>query len=88
MQLSVCKGVSVHMLSVEMCDIRIDLEMERDECLAKLQNVTSGCSGEWDFACWPSASVGQLVTIPCPKYFTHVSDREVFANIFGTVLSC
>ncbi|KAG7319487.1 hypothetical protein KOW79_016630 [Hemibagrus wyckioides] len=64
------------MLSVEMCDIRIDLEMERDECLAKLQNVTSGCSGEWDFACWPSASVGQLVTIPCPKYFTHVSDRE------------
>ncbi|XP_026998625.1 vasoactive intestinal polypeptide receptor isoform X2 [Tachysurus fulvidraco] len=64
------------MLSVEMCDIIIDLEMERDECLAKLQNVTSGCSGKWDFACWPSASVGQLVTIPCPKYFTHVSDRE------------
>lgn len=40
----------------------------------------SGCSGEWDFACWPSASVGQLVTIPCPKYFTHVSDWEGNTN--------
>ncbi|TSO05371.1 Vasoactive intestinal polypeptide receptor [Bagarius yarrelli] len=64
------------MLLVEMCDIRVDLEMERDECLARPQNVTLGCSSEWDFACWPSAFVGQLVTIPCPKYFTHVSDRE------------
>ncbi|XP_062843808.1 vasoactive intestinal polypeptide receptor [Trichomycterus rosablanca] len=64
------------MLSVQTCDIVIDLEMERDECFAKLENVTSGCSGEWDVACWPSAAVGQLITIPCPKYFSHVSDKK------------
>ncbi|XP_017566845.1 vasoactive intestinal polypeptide receptor isoform X2 [Pygocentrus nattereri] len=64
------------MLSVQMCEIKLDLERERHECLAKLENVTSGCSSKWDFACWPSANVGQLVTIPCPSYFSHVSDKR------------
>ncbi|XP_022534801.2 vasoactive intestinal polypeptide receptor [Astyanax mexicanus] len=64
------------MLSAHMCDIVMDLEMERDECLAKLENVTSGCRGEWEIACWPPASIGQLVTIPCPNYFSHISDQK------------
>ncbi|XP_026857084.1 vasoactive intestinal polypeptide receptor [Electrophorus electricus] len=64
------------MLSIQMCDIMIDLEMEKDECLAQLENITSDCDGEWNFACWPSASAGELVTIPCPNYFSHVSDQK------------
>ncbi|KAI4874682.1 hypothetical protein NFI96_034612 [Prochilodus magdalenae] len=64
------------MLSVQMCDIMIELEREQDECLANLENVTSGCSSKWEAACWPSANFGQLVTIPCPDYFSHVSDQK------------
>uniref|UniRef100_A0A8B9GN60 Vasoactive intestinal peptide receptor 1a n=1 Tax=Astyanax mexicanus TaxID=7994 RepID=A0A8B9GN60_ASTMX len=32
--------------------------------------------GEWEIACWPPASIGQLVTIPCPNYFSHISDQK------------
>ncbi|XP_066508439.1 vasoactive intestinal polypeptide receptor-like [Hoplias malabaricus] len=67
---------SLRPLSAQICDIMNDLEMEKDECLAKLENVTSECSGEWNVACWPSAKVGQLVTIPCPKYFSHISHQR------------
>ena len=35
-----------------------------------------GCSGMWDkVACWPSARVGKVVTIPCPKYFTYFTNH-------------
>ncbi|XP_076848838.1 vasoactive intestinal polypeptide receptor isoform X2 [Brachyhypopomus gauderio] len=64
------------MLSIQMCDIMKDLETEKDECLAHLENITSDCDGEWDLACWPSASAGQLVIIPCPNYFSHVTDQK------------
>lgn len=37
----------------------------------------SGCSGTWDkITCWPSADVGEVVTIPCPKYLFYFS-RDV-----------
>lgn len=33
-----------------------------------------GCSGTWDkITCWPSADVGEVVTIPCPKYLFYFS---------------
>lgn len=59
-----------------MCEVMWELEAEKRECLSKLENITSGCTGEWDVACWPSARIGELVTIPCPKYFSHVSDQR------------
>ncbi|RXN08704.1 zinc finger and BTB domain-containing 47-like protein [Labeo rohita] len=64
------------MLSVQMCEVMWELEAEKGECLSKLENITSGCTGEWDLACWPSARIGELVTIPCPNYFSHVSDQR------------
>ncbi|XP_016127912.1 vasoactive intestinal polypeptide receptor-like isoform X1 [Sinocyclocheilus grahami] len=64
------------MLSVQMCEVMWELEAEKRECLSKLENITSGCKGEWDLACWPSARIGELVTIPCPNYFSHVSDQR------------
>lgn len=34
----------------------------------------SGCSGTWDkITCWPGADVGEVVTIPCPKYLFYFS---------------
>uniref|UniRef100_A0A665X9V2 Vasoactive intestinal peptide receptor 1a n=1 Tax=Echeneis naucrates TaxID=173247 RepID=A0A665X9V2_ECHNA len=32
------------------------------------------CSGTWDkITCWPSADIGEVVIIPCPKYLTDSS---------------
>ncbi|KTG41836.1 hypothetical protein cypCar_00013513 [Cyprinus carpio] len=64
------------MLSVQMCEVMWELEAEKRECLSKLENNTSGCTGEWDLACWPTARIGELVSIPCPNYFSHVSDQR------------
>lgn len=31
----------------------------------------------WDIiACWPSARVGEVVTITCPPYFSYFSDHQ------------
>ncbi|KAG7455533.1 hypothetical protein MATL_G00257670 [Megalops atlanticus] len=33
--------------------------------------------GMWDnISCWPSASVGEVVTIPCPDYFKYFSNQH------------
>ncbi|KAF4117182.1 hypothetical protein G5714_001735 [Onychostoma macrolepis] len=61
------------MLSVQICEVMWELEAEKRECLYKLDNITSDCTGEWDIACWPSARIGELVTIPCPNYFRNIS---------------
>uniref|UniRef100_A0A8C1BEN2 Vasoactive intestinal peptide receptor 1a n=2 Tax=Cyprinus carpio TaxID=7962 RepID=A0A8C1BEN2_CYPCA len=42
----------------------------------KANSLTDGCTGEWDLACWPTARIGELVSIPCPNYFSHVSDQR------------
>uniref|UniRef100_A0AAY4ASG1 Vasoactive intestinal polypeptide receptor 1 n=1 Tax=Denticeps clupeoides TaxID=299321 RepID=A0AAY4ASG1_9TELE len=61
-----------------MCDIVNEIELERERCENKTAgNVTSGCKGTWDIiACWPSANLGEVVTIPCPNYFSHFSDQH------------
>uniref|UniRef100_A0AAY4ASJ6 Vasoactive intestinal polypeptide receptor 1 n=1 Tax=Denticeps clupeoides TaxID=299321 RepID=A0AAY4ASJ6_9TELE len=41
------------------------------------ENQYSCCKGTWDIiACWPSANLGEVVTIPCPNYFSHFSDQH------------
>uniref|UniRef100_A0A6Q2X0H4 Vasoactive intestinal peptide receptor 1a n=1 Tax=Esox lucius TaxID=8010 RepID=A0A6Q2X0H4_ESOLU len=35
------------------------------------------CTGMWDkVVCWPSARIGQVVTIPCPDYFSEVNNNN------------
>ncbi|XP_052373552.1 vasoactive intestinal polypeptide receptor 1b [Oncorhynchus keta] len=63
----------------QMCDVVSEIELEREHCDNKTSgNVTAGCQGMWDIiACWPSASVGEVITIKCPKYFSYFSDHIV-----------
>ncbi|XP_061876668.1 vasoactive intestinal polypeptide receptor 1b isoform X2 [Entelurus aequoreus] len=65
-------------LTLHMCDVMNDIELERQRCEnSTSENVTSGCGGEWDMvACWPSAQVGQVVTITCPAYFSYFSEQH------------
>ncbi|TNN88817.1 Vasoactive intestinal polypeptide receptor [Liparis tanakae] len=65
-------------LSVQMCDVVNEIELERSRCEdASFGNVSSGCQGMWDIiACWPSARVGEVVTITCPTYFSYFSDEH------------
>ncbi|GLD54728.1 vasoactive intestinal polypeptide receptor 1 isoform X1 [Lates japonicus] len=65
-------------LSVQMCDVVNEIELERERCENSTSgNVTSGCQGTWDIiACWPSARVGEVVTITCPTYFSYFSDEQ------------
>ncbi|MEQ2241673.1 Vasoactive intestinal polypeptide receptor, partial [Ilyodon furcidens] len=65
-------------LSVQMCDVVNEIELEKERCENHISgNVTSGCQGMWDIiACWPSARVGQVVTITCPTYFSYFSDKQ------------
>ncbi|XP_029955648.1 vasoactive intestinal polypeptide receptor 1b [Salarias fasciatus] len=65
-------------LSVQMCDVVNEIELEKERCEnSTSENVTSGCQGMWDIiACWPSASVGEVVTITCPTYFSYFSDQH------------
>ncbi|XP_054622138.1 vasoactive intestinal polypeptide receptor 1b isoform X1 [Dunckerocampus dactyliophorus] len=65
-------------LSLQMCDIMSEIELERERCENSTSgNVTSGCQGMWDIvACWPSAHVGEVVTISCPTYFSYFSDQH------------
>ncbi|KAL4635376.1 vasoactive intestinal polypeptide receptor-like [Arapaima gigas] len=39
--------------------------------------ILTGCTGMWDIiACWPSAAVGEVVTISCPHYFHYFNDQH------------
>ncbi|XP_018597228.1 vasoactive intestinal polypeptide receptor isoform X2 [Scleropages formosus] len=59
-----------------MCDIIAEIQKDKDRCLLEMENenVTSGCQGMWDFMiCWPSARLGEVVTVACPNYFSSFS---------------
>uniref|UniRef100_A0A3P9Q8Z9 Vasoactive intestinal peptide receptor 1b n=1 Tax=Poecilia reticulata TaxID=8081 RepID=A0A3P9Q8Z9_POERE len=43
-----------------------------DAMFVLLTFFLAGCQGMWDIvACWPSARVGEVVTITCPTYFSY-----------------
>uniref|UniRef100_A0A3B5BAJ9 Vasoactive intestinal polypeptide receptor-like n=1 Tax=Stegastes partitus TaxID=144197 RepID=A0A3B5BAJ9_9TELE len=68
-----------------MCDMKNDLEKEKLMCEAQIENKTTGCSGMWDkLTCWPSAEVGEVVTIPCPKYLFYFSGDVPARNLSKT----
>ncbi|TKS87717.1 Vasoactive intestinal polypeptide receptor [Collichthys lucidus] len=64
--------------SLQMCDVVNEIKLEKERCEnSTFGNITSGCQGMWDIiACWPSASVGEVVTITCPTYFSYFSDQH------------
>ncbi|CAL8346839.1 unnamed protein product [Merluccius merluccius] len=67
------------------CEIRAEIDRERDYCLGQIENRTTGCSGMWDkVVCWPSASLGEVVTIPCPKFFPRMGKSWEIANLSKT----
>ncbi|XP_040911602.1 vasoactive intestinal polypeptide receptor-like [Toxotes jaculatrix] len=69
----------------QMCDMRREIEKERDLCEAQIQNRTTGCNGTWDkITCWPSADIGKVVTIPCPKYLFDFSRDVLTRNLSKT----
>ncbi|KAF3836559.1 hypothetical protein F7725_029117 [Dissostichus mawsoni] len=71
-------GFLPKVFSVQMCDVVNEIELEKERCEdSSFGNVTSGCQGMWHIiACWPSASVGEVVTITCPTYFSYFSDEH------------
>ncbi|XP_056276382.1 vasoactive intestinal polypeptide receptor-like isoform X2 [Pseudoliparis swirei] len=65
-----------------MCDMVKEIDKERDLCEAQIENKTTGCNGTWDkITCWPSADVGEVVTIPCPKYLFYFSGGVSTSNL-------
>lgn len=66
----------VFAVATQMCDMMNEIDKERIICEAKIKNRTTGCSGIWDkITCWPSADVGEVVTIACPRFlFFHSED--------------
>ncbi|CAG5897125.1 unnamed protein product [Menidia menidia] len=60
-----------------MCDLILEIDREKSMCAAQAENRTTGCNATWDkITCWPSADIGEVVTIPCPKYLFYFS-RDV-----------
>ncbi|KAG7227368.1 hypothetical protein INR49_000373 [Caranx melampygus] len=69
----------------QMCDMMREIEKERSLCEAHIENRTTGCSGMWDkITCWPSADVGEVVSIPCPKFLFYFSSDVLSRNLSKT----
>ncbi|TKS80266.1 Vasoactive intestinal polypeptide receptor [Collichthys lucidus] len=69
----------------QMCEMMTEIDKERSLCEAQIENKTSGCSATWDkITCWPSADVGEVVTVPCPKYLFDFSRDASTRNLSKT----
>ncbi|CAN9503286.1 unnamed protein product [Ophioblennius macclurei] len=68
-----------------LCDIKMEIAKEKDLCESQAENKTTGCNGTWDkLTCWPNAEVGEVVTIPCPKYIFYFSHDMIPRNLSKT----
>ncbi|KAM9332843.1 vasoactive intestinal polypeptide receptor-like [Pholidichthys leucotaenia] len=69
----------------QICDMMMEIEKGKHMCEAQIKNRTTGCNGTWDkITCWPSAEVGEVVTIPCPKYLLYFSGDGTARNLSKT----
>lgn len=69
----------------QMCDIKKEISREREQCEDQIEDKTTGCAVMWDkIACWPSAEIGQVVTIPCPKYLFYFTKDISIRNLSKT----
>uniref|UniRef100_A0A8C9TRD9 Growth hormone-releasing hormone receptor n=1 Tax=Scleropages formosus TaxID=113540 RepID=A0A8C9TRD9_SCLFO len=66
------------------CEYIFQLEKDGERCLQEIAdykyNSSAGCLPLWDsVVCWPTAAVGETVTVACPAIFS------LFRNNTGTV---
>ncbi|XP_073915862.1 vasoactive intestinal polypeptide receptor 2 isoform X2 [Castor canadensis] len=57
------------------CRFHLEIQEEETKCAELLSSQTEkhrGCGGIWDnITCWHPADIGDTVTVPCPKVFSH-----------------
>uniref|UniRef100_A0A3Q2QVB5 Vasoactive intestinal peptide receptor 1a n=1 Tax=Fundulus heteroclitus TaxID=8078 RepID=A0A3Q2QVB5_FUNHE len=67
------------------CDLILEIDKERAMCHAQTEDNTTGCNITWDkFTCWPTADIGEVVTIPCPKYLFYFTNNASPRNLSKT----
>uniref|UniRef100_A0A8C5QXQ4 Vasoactive intestinal peptide receptor 1 n=1 Tax=Leptobrachium leishanense TaxID=445787 RepID=A0A8C5QXQ4_9ANUR len=62
------------------CTIMMTIAIKREECLSLIvaeNETTLGCGRMWDnITCWPPASEGETVILPCPSFFGYFSNER------------
>ncbi|XP_020507391.2 secretin receptor isoform X1 [Labrus bergylta] len=78
--------------SLSGCHPHVNLVKEEEKCIKDLElirspegpsesNTSGHCRGMWDgLNCWPSASLGQTVSQPCPNHEFFSSEGKVHRN--------
>ncbi|XP_041637574.1 secretin receptor-like [Cheilinus undulatus] len=76
--------------SLSGCHPHVNLLKEEEQCLSDLltqsqkaseNNMSVECRGMWDdLNCWPSASLGETVSQPCPNHEFFTSQGKVHRN--------
>ncbi|KAK5616731.1 Vasoactive intestinal polypeptide receptor [Crenichthys baileyi] len=72
----------VYSAQSSMCDLILEIDKERAMCYTQIDNNTTGCNITWDkITCWPPADIGEVVTIPCPKYLFYFTSNAPPRNL-------
>ncbi|XP_077159401.1 vasoactive intestinal polypeptide receptor 2 [Paroedura picta] len=62
------------------CRLHLEIHEEEMKCEEMIRNSRranfKGCVGTWDnLTCWRTAEIGETVTVPCPKIFSHLFNK-------------
>ncbi|XP_010001537.1 PREDICTED: vasoactive intestinal polypeptide receptor 1-like [Chaetura pelagica] len=64
------------------CKIFQQVVKEEALCLEKNESFSpdlKGCSRDWDgLTCWPGATFGEVVKVPCPRFFEEITNIHGF----------